>query len=193
MMVLDLSPSLFIGKGRHRKCYQHPNDSSLCVKVVYNPTRGGKKELKRELNYYRHLQKRRIDWRILPSFHGQVDTTQGTGYIFDLIRDYDGSPSKSLNDYLPKDFHDSVNDATLHALLSELKQDLIKNRIITMTLKAQNILYKKESSTTGRLVVVDNIGNAAFFPLANYVDTLSITKIERTWARFIDSLNLTSR
>ncbi|RWR02229.1 hypothetical protein ED28_09185 [[Pantoea] beijingensis] len=185
---MELDQTLYVAKGRHRECYLHPVDNHLCVKVVYNKESGGAQESRRELKYYHFLEKRNIDWRILPAFHGKVETNLGTGVLFDFVRDYDGQPSKTLEHYLSHEFRDGLNNPELLRALSELKAGLLKNRIITMTLKSKNILYKKESAHVGRLVIVDNIGNSSLIPVASYSNFFGTRKIHRTWARFINDL-----
>lgn len=41
--VLNLSEDLFYGAGRHKKCYLHPENENLCIKIAYN--RGGDKRI----------------------------------------------------------------------------------------------------------------------------------------------------
>lgn len=36
---ITLTEDLFYGNGRHKKCYVHPTNENLCVKIAYN--RGG--------------------------------------------------------------------------------------------------------------------------------------------------------
>lgn len=33
--MMILSEDLFVGEGAHKKCYIHPEDSNLCVKVLF--------------------------------------------------------------------------------------------------------------------------------------------------------------
>ncbi|MDL4915160.1 MAG: YrbL family protein [Enterobacterales bacterium endosymbiont of Blomia tropicalis] len=189
MVRLELNSTLYIAKGRHRECYLHPDDDRLCVKIIYNATNSGLKESRREQAYYRFLEKRNIDWSVLPACHGKVETNLGTGMVFDFVRDFDGKPSRTLEHYLHHEFFDGLNNPVFCNALAALKVDLLKNRIISMTLKSKNILYRKESAETGRLVIVDNIGNSSLIPVASYSDFFGKRKIERTWARFINSLS----
>ena len=54
--VLNLTEDLFYGNGRHKKCYVHPDNENLCIKIAYN--RGGRIDLLREINYIKILKKR---------------------------------------------------------------------------------------------------------------------------------------
>jgi hypothetical protein len=69
-----------------------------------------------------------------------------------------------------------------------LRAYLMEYGIVTRTLKAKNIVYqilkKKSGAGVGRLVIIDNIGNTEFLPLANYVGFFARRKTTRQWARF---------
>lgn len=53
--VVELREELFYGNGRHKKCYIHPENENLCIKVPYND--GGKIDLEREVKFVRLLKK----------------------------------------------------------------------------------------------------------------------------------------
>ena len=60
---------------------------------------GGDKEIRRELKYYAHLGRRLKDWSGIPRYHGTVETDCGTGYVYDVIADFDGKPSITLTEF----------------------------------------------------------------------------------------------
>ena len=82
----------------------------------------------------------------------------------------------------------SLNDQDLYQALLVLKQYLLQWKIVTITLKPQNIVFKKTNESEGFLVVIDNIGNSDFIPICNYVGWMATRKIHRKWQRFEDSL-----
>lgn len=57
-------------------------------------------------------------------------------------------------------------------------------KIVTMTIKAKNILYQKLNQREGRLVIIDNIGHSDFIPVCDYIDFMAERKIRRKWRRF---------
>lgn len=183
--MLKLTPSLFIGKGAHRECYVHSSNSDLCVKIVRN---NHYKEMRREQSYYKLLNKRNISWKILPRFHGNVETNLGVGAVFDLIRDYDGEISKTLEHYLSSNEKRGFDFCDLSQTFSDLKSCLLQEKIITMNLKARNIVYKRTDKTEGLLIIIDDIGNSQILPVANYVDFFAEKKILRKWNRFESAL-----
>lgn len=79
--AVELQEPLLIGRGTHRLCYQHPRDNSRCIKVLSRrpPRRDQLRAVQRELDMYRRLQQRQIDWSMLARYHGPVETTRGEG------------------------------------------------------------------------------------------------------------------
>jgi len=95
---LILPADLLLAIGNNRRCYYHPDDRNLCVKVVHPDI--GEKVNNREKKYYQLLQKRDISWDRLARYQGAVATDQGEGLVFDVVRDYDGSIAKTVDHYL---------------------------------------------------------------------------------------------
>ena len=183
--MLTLESSSLIGKGLRRECYFHPQDETKCIKVI---VAGDHKETVREQSYYRLLEKRHISWEMLARFHGNVETNRGEGAVFELIRDYNDEVSKTLDHYFSANNGIDLNYQDLSRALPLLKQYLLKWKIVTMSLKPHNIVYKKIHESEGVLVVIDNIGNSDFIPICNYVNWMAAQKIRRKWQRFEDSI-----
>ncbi|OCG03135.1 YrbL family protein [Gilliamella sp. wkB112] len=184
--IIQLTDKDYISKGLHRKCYHHPDDINKCIKVNYNE--GAEEETNREIAYYNHLIKRNISWNVLARYYGPVTTNYGEGQVFELIRDYNGNTSTSLEKYLADQQLTEQYYAALVVSLKRLKASLLEDRIITMTIKSKNILFQHLTPEKNRLIIIDNIGNSTFIPIANYVKFFATAKIERTWLRFLKSL-----
>lgn len=185
--MITLKASDMFGKGLHRECFPHPDNNDLCIKVV---TFGDQKETEREQGYYKLLEKRNIDWDMLPRFHGNVTTNMGPGAVFELIRDHDGQISKTLRSYLADKSYVDENRVFLLKALEDLKAYLLRNNIITMTIKSKNILYQLQPDNTGKLYIVDNIGNPEIIPYCSYIPFFGNKKIHRKWNRFFKKLDL---
>jgi PhoP regulatory network protein YrbL. len=184
--TITLSEKDYISRGLHRKCYHHPEDANKCIKVNYNE--GAEEETNREIAYYKHLIKRNVSFDALAKYYGPVSTNYGNGHIFELVRDYNGETAIPLEKYLAnKSLTEKYFDQLVTGL-KELKSALLKDRIITMTIKSKNILFQHLSDTNSRLVIIDNIGNSTFIPIANYIPCFAKSKIERTWQRFLKSI-----
>lgn len=184
--IIQLTDKDYISKGLHRKCYHHPDDANKCIKVNYNE--GADEETNREIAYYKHLIKRNISWNALARYYGSVTTNFGEGQVFELIRDYNGKTASSLEKYLADEQLTEQYYVALVKSLKELKSALLKDRIITMTIKSKNILFQHLTPEQNRLIIIDNIGNSTFIPIANYISFFATAKIERTWQRFLISL-----
>ena len=183
--MIELDRRALIGKGLHRECFVHPDDPARCIKVVVSGTIN---ENRREASYYSQLARRGISWDMLTRFHGLVTTNLGEGAVFDLVRDCDSAVSRTLAHYLEAAELTAQHGATLAGSLDKLRAYLLRNRIVTMTLKPKNILFQRTSASTGTLVIVDNVGNSDFLPIANYSAIFARRKIQRKWQRFEQSL-----
>ena len=179
--MIKLNKSKLVGKGLHRECYRHPEDENLCIKVVVS---GHDDETRREKRYYRHIEKRNISWDMIPRFYGNVETNLGPGFVFDLIFDHDGKVSKTLEYYLSSNEETDALYDGLSSSLCLLKDYLLQQHIITMTLKPKNISCKRMKSGDVRLFIIDNIGNSDFIPICNYSKYFAGKKILRKWEAF---------
>ena len=141
--TITLSEKDYISRGLHRKCYHHPEDANKCIKVNYNE--GAEEETNREIAYYKHLIKRNVSFDALAKYYGPVLTNYGNGHIFELIRDYNGETAIPLEKYLAnKSLTEKYFDQLVTGL-KELKSALLKDRIITMTIKSKNNFFQQLS------------------------------------------------
>lgn len=176
-MMLVLSEK--IGRGKEKACYVHPLDSCKAVKVPVGKVRV---QINREIRFYQKLSKRaQVSYSHMPRFYGEVETNLGHGYVVDLVRDYDGNISESLQWYLKNGFR--LDDFTEQ--LQEFKKYFLENRIIfSDDIINGNILVKKISAEQKKLVIIDGIGDVTFIQWLNNFDAFVRRKIERRWARF---------
>ncbi|MDL2322331.1 hypothetical protein LJC47_08320, partial [Desulfosarcina sp. OttesenSCG-928-B08] len=67
-----------------------------------------------------------------------------------------------------------------------LKAWLIREEIITTPLKAKNIVYQQvpDPGASGKLVIIDNIGNTEFIPISTWLSWAAQRKINRRWTGF---------
>jgi len=187
--MLDINTSSYLAEGKHRACYIHPHNESLCVKILLpSKTGGALEEAKRETKYYRFLEKKNVPWTMLPKFHGEVITNFGKGYVFDLVRDFDGNISRNLTYYLSKQQLTQNHAQALSVAFDLLNEYLLQWKIITLNIQPRNLVFQKISSNEGRLVIVDDVGNPEFLPVCNYIDFMATMKIKRKWQRFVSIL-----
>lgn len=185
--ILKLDDTLLYSQGSHKKCFLHPHNKNLCIKISYNE--GGQKDLIREINYIDVLKRRHKDYSILPKYFGKVNTNLGTGYVFEIIRDYNNGRTQTLEDFITDLNLFSQNYSLIVRLLKELKEKLYKNEIITMVLFPENILFQKTDENTYRVRIVNDMGSAVLIPLEYHFKYFAHAKILRRWKMFLDVLN----
>lgn len=142
-----LTDELVVGKGRDRICYEHPNDSNLCIKVSIN----NDKQSSREVRYFNFLIKRNTNLSKISIFRGNVKTNKGLGYTFDLIRDYDGKVSKTLRQCLESQ---EFTIQWIQPQLVELKKYLIDNKICVRDISPSNTSCQRTSSGINLLILL---------------------------------------
>jgi hypothetical protein len=183
--MINIDKSNFVGKGNHRVCYVHPENENLCIKIALVKE---SIETLREQKYYKHLQNRNISWDMIPEFHGDIDTNLGIGSVFDLVLDYTGQVSKTLEYYLSTNEITQEHYEGLSISLKLLRVYLLENRIISTELRPENIVCKIMKSGDYRLILVDNIGNSELIPISNYSKYFAKKKILRKWKRFEETI-----
>ena len=181
--VLQLSENDCFSSGTHRKVYRYSGNEELLIKIAFNED--GKKDMAREMYVRNKLAKNNITSKILPAYHGTVKTNLGQGYIFEYIRDYDGSNSKTLEDYLQEqsDFASDYEEI-LRAIL-EFKQNLLKENIVIMDIFPINILLQRMADGSLRPMFINDMGSAALIPLEYYIPALNRKRTLRRWQRFV--------
>ena len=182
-MGLKLDRNRIIGRGSSRRCFQHPFEKSRCVKVEKRDY--FLKITREEIKYYKRFQKRGISWDMLARFHGIVKTDLGEGAVFDMPHDYDGEISRTLDYYLHAQ---SIPAGELGRALRAFKDYMMQERIVVRELKADNLVYQRNSSSLGKIVLIDGLGNNEFFPFANYSRLFAGRMLRKKWLKFKGSI-----
>ncbi len=179
--MLELSEDLLIGSGKHRRCFRHPTDNNLCVKVFFD---GFNKEFLREQKYYKSLQHTPAVFDHIPRYYGEFDTNLGEGSVFDLIQDDDGAVSRTLDTYLKAaDGQQQPPDELIPALL-QLKTFMLHHNIITTDLNSRNIACQRQAGRFSRFYLIDDIGNSEYLPICDYSSFFAHRKVIRKWKRY---------
>lgn len=174
--MLYLNSDLFFAQGDNRKCYLHPDDNNLCIKILHNKIH--LKVNQRESAYYKFLIKKNISWDNIAQFYGDIETNFGNGIIFEFIRDYDGKVSKTLDHYFIQNNALSIKIAHL---VEELKFKLYEDGVVFRDFIAKNIVVKNTALNTYKLVMIDGIGHNDFIPLVTLSKNFARKKIIRQW------------
>jgi hypothetical protein len=178
-ILIHLDETLFIGEGRNRKCYIHPNDTNLCIKI---PTPRGERSANRERRYFKRLHLYSKNMEMISDYKGGVKTDLGNGDIFELIRDSDGNISKNLKYYLELDL-DIINKQIIEQI--ELLRVYLKTEYILISdLGLDNILLQKDGNEKLRLRVIDGIGDNNQVPFLEFVKPLGLKRSAKKWELF---------
>ena len=177
--IINLEDSLFLGEGMNRKTYTHPIYKNLCIKIS---SQRGLRSAKREINYLKRLHARGVSFDMIADFKGKVKTNLGIGDLYELVRDFDGEISKDL------EYHLSLNDKNITSkmlsLIEDLRVYLREQYILFSDLDMDNILVKKESKDSFKLIIIDGIGDNNQIPFLSYLKNLGIKRNTKKWALF---------
>lgn len=184
--TIDLTETAIFNNGCHKKVYYHPNNINWCIKIPYNAE--GQDDIDRELFIRRRLQEKNITSKILPKYFGTVHTNLGLGYIFELIKDFDGNISLTLDDYLKdKNLFNKNYEKILENILF-CKKRLFEEKLIIMGIWPENIIIQRSNINALRPILVNDLGSAALIPLEYYFDYFNKKRTVRRWSRFIDNI-----
>lgn len=180
--MLQISKKPF-AMGKRRRCYVHPEDPRLVIKIANEGETG---QFDREIRFYSKLRKTsKLLGNHLPRLHEVCETNHGTGVVFDLIRNYDGEIARPLSWYLALGFPIEEFESSL----AELYQELLLHRIsFNRDLTIRSLLFRKTSATRGKLVMVNGFDNVGGTLLERLLPFLLKRKISRGWEEFIDSV-----
>lgn len=181
--MLVLTEDLFIAEGLIKKCYHHPSNTKLCVKICKSVDTA-KINHEKELNYLNKIQKK--DWSNLSShlfskFLGTTKTNLGEGYIYDLVFDeVNGKKSKTLEFYVNNN-NSAEFDTELQKSIETLKNQMIKSKVFARDLVARNICCKVLKNGSVQLVIVDGMGHSDFIPVAEHLHYFAKKKVNRSF------------
>lgn len=169
-----------LGKGTNKIVYRHPGDDTRCIKLpLWDDT-----DIWYELKYRKVCKNVVENSSMLTKYYGEVDTNLGTGYMFELVRDYNGNISETL-----KDFIFSEQDVTkFFSVLKSLRRKLFDEKIITYKLFPDNVMIQRISAQEIRIRIVDGIGMHVFLPLPYYIEFFAKYRIKQIWNRFMNYL-----
>ncbi|REL34103.1 YrbL family protein [Thalassotalea euphylliae] len=189
MLILD--NTLYFAQGTTRKCYLHPRNPDLCVKIPLQNQlkrqRGILRSIERENTYYKKLVKNNISWSHLCQYHGDVQTNLGTGSIYQVIRDTGGEIARNLEHYLQQEnfVHDYQNQLVI--ALRALFAYMVNNRIVTTSLLPRNIVLTGAPDNF-KLTIIDDIGNSEWLKVSELTTALTIRKIRRKWHKMLTDM-----
>lgn len=178
--MINLTEKYYISEGGTRKCYAHPTDKNLCIKILHQSTAQHTDFMHKEIKYYNKIQNKNKKYSLdfYAKYHGMVETNLGIGYLYDLIRNEDKSISLPLKYYITTK-QNQLSDDVIDIAIGNLKQKMIKYKIMGSDLEAHNILCRLTGNNCLDLVIIDGIGHRDFIPLADFFDFFAKKKVDR--------------
>ena len=180
-----LTDDLFLGTGNHKTVYAHPTDPHLCIKLLHHTP---DPDFEREIRYRKSLGKRAESLTLLPKYFGEVDTSKGTGYLYERIINFDGTTSKDLQELFDLTFADKKNLPLLEKILLDFKRAYFAEKIPLAGIDATNYLVQKISPTEFRVRIIDNIGTSATIPLIYYFERFAKKRAAKYWRKFVQDI-----
>ena len=180
-----LTDDLFLGDGNHKVVYAHPTDKNLCVKLLRTPD---DPDWSKEMRYRKALGSRADSMTLLTKYYGEVETSKGTGYLFERVIDFDGKNSSTMLKILTDTAADPKLLPDTEELLMDFKRAYFGEKFLLAGVDPDNYLVQRISPTARRVRIIDNIGVASFIPLPYYFDYFRDKRVKKYWSRFIEQL-----
>lgn len=106
----------------------------------------------------------------------------GVCYLYECIKDADGSVSKTLEYYLQNGVLDKQ---LIYVKVQQVGRYLLTNRILISDMHARNILIRRGEDEEIVPMIVDGIGENVAIPILNVFGSEVDKKISRRWNRFV--------
>ncbi len=205
---LQLTPELHLGTGDNRKCYAHPNNPGLCIKVD-KPWNEGLhnspfKRIKRmimpwladfssnreEARFYR-TQSRFLGEKFYhhaPRCHGILLTNLGPGLVFERLRDDDGNYSARMDSYLEEN-PGQINHVI--RLIETLYKDMLQLEKLIFCWNKENLIVQQKGDNNDRLIVIDWKSEGRpnnDLPIINFSSYLGRRKMYRQFKELVSHL-----
>lgn len=169
--------------GGHRRCYVHPENPDLCVKVPARSDDGRCLALqRRELEDYASLRNRGPAALLerIPVIEGVVETDLGVGIVSELCRDADGRISRNLTVVISE----QGLSPSLVAAIDGLKQWLKAQRLVTRDTGPHNVVAMRLDEDEWKLVIVEGWVHRRYQWLARCHRVFADRMVGRQLAKF---------
>lgn len=178
--MIEIKDQHFIAEGVYQKCYLHPENNSLCIKISKQELSTSR--LLYEINYFKKISKKnwkKFEYPFFTKYHGEVETNLGTGFVYDFITDETtGEISKTMEDYL---LHPdpNISDDMLRKAFDRLIKLMVKHRVIANDIRSKNICCKVLKDGSIQMIIIDGVGHRDFIPIVEWSSFFAKKKIYR--------------
>ena len=186
MEMIKITEKNFVGKELHKKTFEHPENPDACIKLPYS--KEGEVDLMRELKYRELRMRKGMQSSLLPAYYGSVKTSLGQGFLFEYVRNYNGSACATLEDYCKNESLLKKKYKRIFELLCDFRKKLFSEQLITMGIFAENLIIQKESEKKVRIRLINDIGTGVFIPLEYHIEIFRHRRIKKRWNEFLTNL-----
>ena len=179
--MITLSDEYLIGKDSERICFINPENENECIKIYWQKKRK-RNESYNELKYSKRKLK---DINFISKASEWTLTDKGIGLIYDLVRNYDGSISYTLDYALDNDI---VDENIINIKLKELKVKLLQHNIAVTDLVPKNICCKFIDEYNFELIIIDGYGYSNLIPIGYFSNKLQRKQTEKRFNRVLGQL-----
>jgi len=195
--MIKLTDDLIFAEGGRRYCFVHPDDSGKCIKTLSpngDPVKRRKEAVwykklrplsmfddnKRELKSFQELEKKgEAVWSHFPRYYGIQPTSRGDGIVTDLIRDKNGTVSKTVRQYVKacgktpellvalEKFHDLFRDYLI------VTRDILDHNLVVQVGTEKLTIY-----------MIDGFGSSEMIPFSRWIKPVAKRKVTRKTERF---------
>lgn len=182
--MIDLTDSHLLGMGNERKCYVHPDDDSVCIKINRSKSyvNDTPEQSLVEYDYYSYLERRGVPLTHLPGCFGWIETNKGTGLAFERIRATEDGVSLTLDKALEQG---ALSKSEAKALISDVYRYLFRYRLMLSDLSPDNFGLRFEPEP--RLYLIDGLGSRNMdkkYFMRKRWPTLAWIKTWRQWRKY---------
>ncbi len=146
-MSLFLSQTNYLASGSTRNVYLHPSNPDICLKIQKN------------LGTQNHNEQRFLENCLYPDYSpkcfGSIDSNLGACLAVELVKDYDGTISKSLLDYL---LQKNISMPQANFYIRLISEHFLQHLYLIHDGGLSNILLRQTSPDVFTPILIDGFG-----------------------------------
>ncbi len=181
---MEISENDYMGKGIAKVVYKHPSDPNICIKFPNGKKRRALRDILREISYLKKHQQN-LPW--LSAYLGEIHCDRGIGYMYEIVRNEDGSPSQSISE-----FDHEKHTEILKQKIAAMYLELIKEHAVVNDLSLNNIFVSMKTKGDFDLILIDGFGNNNFIKIADYSKYFLREKLNRKFGKLCGKLKISS-
>ncbi len=172
-----------------RKCYVHPNDPGLVVKVPLQPEVKECQANEDELKGYQLLKGDNLHLDFISHCYGFINTDLGKGLLCDCIRDENEEVSKTVWDIVI--YQEECDIKYVLATIEKFCSFLTTNHVWIFDLNLKNIVLQQKIDGSYHPHIIDLKGRSAnteFIPISRYIPYFALRKLKRRTRQLVQRI-----